>query len=541
MAKAGRPLIGVVLLSAALHAVGIARTSLPSQDGLKFLAVARQFRSQPWSSVIRGTDRHPLYPLCIAGVEPLVSALRGPGPDSERLAAQCVSAGASVLLLWPLFGFARRVFDERTALLCCLLYAVLPLSVEVGHDTLSDPLALLLFTLALYFGQRAWTSGSLSCAIACGLAAGLGYWTRPEVAVVAAVITALGVVRVVPGVLRRSQIPDRGSPIRTGGLSRMFCDPRSVICDLRSPRTLNPALLTACAFLAVVGVYALVKGEVSEKLALRRTAAIPSVHDTPRSASLRLPSGLDGRRWDFAPKEESDAPRPAGLIEATLRALLVGVEASGWVLAPFALWAGWRVRSGPGRAIALAYLLLFGAVLVRHAAIFGYLSSRHALSLVIVTLPWAAAGLIDVLGKVARRRGARRVAVALMVLVGLSTALRPLHASRWGHLQAGRWLEACRGPAEAILDTRGWAAFVAGEPTYDPWHVGQALSDRRLAYIVIGADELNAPSRRAETWRSLLAFTSNRVAAFPAREGGAGEDVLVYRFHPPDSWEDLAR
>ena len=83
-----RWLYAVAALSAALHLVGMARTPLPAQDGLKFLRVARQFQSRPWEDVVRGSDQHPLYPAFVAMCEPVVSTVIGPGPDAWRVAAQ---------------------------------------------------------------------------------------------------------------------------------------------------------------------------------------------------------------------------------------------------------------------------------------------------------------------------------------------------------------------------------------------------------------------------------------------------------------------
>jgi hypothetical protein len=90
-----------------------------------------------------------------------------------------------------------------------------------------------------------------------------------------------------------------------------------------------------------------------------------------------------------------------------------------------------------------------------------------------------------------------------------------------------------------VLDTRGWAAFVSGRPSYDYWHVRQAFTDAHLAYIVVGTDELNAPSRRAATLRAVLAYAARPVAEFPERRDGRGVGVRVYRFHRPGSWEGL--
>ena len=103
-----RWLVAVAAFAAILHGWGMARTPLPAQDGLKFLRVAREFQGQPWLDVLRSSDQHPLYPALIALVEPPLALVLGPGPLPWRLAAQGVSALASILLLWPLHALTRR-------------------------------------------------------------------------------------------------------------------------------------------------------------------------------------------------------------------------------------------------------------------------------------------------------------------------------------------------------------------------------------------------------------------------------------------------
>src|SRR5262249_52362820 len=122
-----RPLIAVALLAAALHAVGIARSTLPAQDGLKFLRTARAFQNGPWADVVRDSDQHPLYPALVALVEPAVAAVAGRGPDTWRVAGQLVAALASIGLLVPLHGLARSLFSPRVADLTALGFMLLPL------------------------------------------------------------------------------------------------------------------------------------------------------------------------------------------------------------------------------------------------------------------------------------------------------------------------------------------------------------------------------------------------------------------------------
>lgn len=508
----------VILLAAALHVVGIARTPLPAQDGLKFIATARRFQTEPALDVIRGTDRHPLYPALVALVEPLFASVLGHGPDSWRIAAQGVSAIASLLLLVPLYGLARALFDERTAALTALLSVLLPLPAEIGHDTLSDSLALLAILGSMRLGELALRTERGGAAVACGVVAGLGFLARPEVLVAPLAVGVAGLVR-----------------------------PQLVLPRVAQWRLFGVAL----SFLVVVGTYALAKGEFSEKLALRRAVPVAASVRAPKAAVKRLPPGLDDPRWDFSAKEESNAPAPASLATAVARVLVRWAEGMAWFLAPLAILGAFRARTSESgrwaKRLLVAYLALFSAVLLRHTMTLGYLSDRHVLSLVLVSLPWAAAGALACGRRLAdgrqwtasRRRGWACAVLAIAIGTGAAVQGKPGHPSRWGHQAAGRWLIKHAAPGDAVLDTRGWAAFVSGLPSYDYWHVGQALSDARLSYVVVGSDELAAASRRAATLKAVLAFAGTRVATFPERSDGRGSAVCVYRFLSPDSWEGL--
>jgi hypothetical protein len=543
----------LLALAAALHLAGMARAIVPAQDGLKFLRVARRFQTQPWSEVIRGSDQHPLYPALVALAQPAVAWTIGDGPDAWRIAAQGVSALAAIALIFPLCWMTRALFDGQVAALAALLLVLLPGPAEIGHETLSDATALVLFATAIWLGEIALRTRGLAAALGCGIAAGLGYWARPEVAVVPVAVLAVAAVLG----LATQETP---SPLGEGRGEGEGASPAAKAhdphpnppptgeggTDFASSRAPYAAL--AVAFLFLVGSYALIKGEVSEKLAIRRGATIASRHDVHRPVAHPLPKGLDDPRWDFSAKEESGHPDWLGLGTAARRLAAEWAAGLGWAFAPLALWGAWRVRAGAGRLLIAAYVLLFTALALRHATTLGYLSGRHALTLVVASLPWAAAGTLDVARRLRRRFGwdeaasRRRAWAALAVLVMAGVAIqqaRPGHPSRWGHREAGRWLAAHAGVGEAVLDTRGWAAFVSARPSYDYWHVRQALSDAHLAYVVVGADELAAPSRRAATLRALLAYAAEPVAAFPGRCGGPGRDVQVYRFRRPESWEGL--
>jgi hypothetical protein len=118
--------------------------------------------------------------------------------------------------------------------------------------------------------------------------------------------------------------------------------------------------------------------------------------------------------------------------------------------------------------------------------------------------------------------------------------LRPNHRSRLSHYEAGQWLAKHGQPADAVLDTRGWARFVSGLRGYDYWHVRQALTDSHLSYVVVGLDELAAGSERAKTLNAVLAFAADPIQEFRSTADDPDEGVRIYRFRSPESWKGIA-
>jgi hypothetical protein len=526
-----RCLLAIVALSAILHTISIARTLLPAQDGLKFIKVARQFQTNPWPDVVRDTDQHPLYPALIAAAEPIVALFAGRGPDTWRIAAQGVAAFASLGLLFPLYGLARSLFDERIACMAVAIYALLPIPAEVGHDTLSDSVGLLATLTCLRLGSVALRTGSGRIGLAAGTAAGIGYLARPDVILAP---LALGLIWL--------------------STSARRLDVRS---SLASP--VMPAL--GLSVLVSVGAYALVKGQVSEKLALRHAASLGQQRIMVRPVPLWLPKGLDSPQWDFSAKEEGDRFTIKGPRKALEWIVIDWWDELCCGFAVMAVWGFVRQRFILGlcrkcdpdddgrtqRRVIAVFAAVFLMALVRHSTTLGYVSGRHTLPLTMISAPWAAAGTFVCLrGLGVKLPWSQQVAWAtgiagmgLVVAVLVAYQLRPSHPTRWGHWAAGNWLARHAGPGEAVLDTRGWARFVSGAPGYDYWHVRQALTDSRLSYVVVGHEDLDGRSPRARTLGALLAYAATPVQEFPTIVGERNFGVRIYRFHRPDSWEGM--
>ncbi len=86
----------------------------------------------------------------------------------------------SSLVVLPLYGFARRQFDDTVALVSCLLYAVHPIFIQWSPEIMRDPTFWFLFTLSLYLQWRAVTEVRIVLAFAAGLSTTLAMLTRFE-------------------------------------------------------------------------------------------------------------------------------------------------------------------------------------------------------------------------------------------------------------------------------------------------------------------------------------------------------------------------
>ena len=86
----------------------------------------------------------------------------------------------SSLVVLPLWGWVRRQFDDRVALVACLLYAVHPKFIIESPEVMRDPTFWFLFTLAIYCMWRAVTEVRYGYFIATGAAITLASLTRVE-------------------------------------------------------------------------------------------------------------------------------------------------------------------------------------------------------------------------------------------------------------------------------------------------------------------------------------------------------------------------
>ena len=101
------------------------------------------------------------------------------GLDWETAAALWGVTISSLVVL-PLWGWVRRQFDDRVALVACLLYIVHPKFIEWSPEVMRDQTFWFLFMLAIYWLWRAVTEVRYGYFIAAGAAITLASVTRIE-------------------------------------------------------------------------------------------------------------------------------------------------------------------------------------------------------------------------------------------------------------------------------------------------------------------------------------------------------------------------
>lgn len=156
------------LLPRALMALKI---SSVCPDGVLYIQLAKSLEQGNLQGGLQEM-RLNTFPVLLLGLHRL-------GMDWE-LAAKVWGVLISSLTILPLFGLARRQFDDRTAIVACLLYAFHAKMIEWSPELIRDPTFWFLFTLALYLLWRAVSEVRLGFFALGGAAMVLALLTRVE-------------------------------------------------------------------------------------------------------------------------------------------------------------------------------------------------------------------------------------------------------------------------------------------------------------------------------------------------------------------------
>lgn len=410
------PAVVLAALAFLLRVWVLVRVPLIETDGVRYVAIARQFQEagSPFDQLF-----HPLYPMCIAAIQPLVG-------DWE-LAGRLVSAFFGAALVLPAWALARAVLGGPAALVSAALLAVHPGLVRNGAAVLTEATYTFVLVLGVWAAWRGLVTERRAWLPAAGLLFGLGYLARPESALYLVGLIALALIAA-----RRSARPWRSA--------------------LWAPVSLAAFLLPSGPYLlylrGAVGYWTL-SGKVAHNIGQDFGSAMTGGgSDVGRLVSQggTLARRLLENGYLFEKYALSDL-LPGVLALFLLPGLLARAREEGWLR-----------REG----------FLLGAALPPFATLAFHLESRVFLPALPFVLPIAAAGILAAASWAARGRAAGSVAVAatlLSVMALLPYTLRPILRPDPGeriYREVARWVAATQPRDAVLMDRKPFVAFYSG-------------------------------------------------------------------------------
>lgn len=510
----------LLLLASGSRAWLISHTEVAARDSVGFIRFALELERYPWKEVLQRNLQHPGYPAVLLAVSwPVRQLWGGTTAASMQFSAQLASALAGVLLILPMYYLGRDLFGRRAAFWGTALFQCLPVSARVMSDGLSEATFLLLATTALWLAVCGMRSRRVASFAGCGLFSGLAYLTRPEGALI---IPATGLVLLATQFIsawRRSW-------------------PRALACVA--------ALLVTAA--VVASPYVLVNGRLTNKPTPRRLWE--KTGDEASATRHRVQGPLTASVLAiYAPETLKD--RHLWGLYAIATEVTKDFHYLAVVPLLIGLWSFREQLKTCGAWVLLVLCLLHFLILWRVAVVVGYVSDRHALVLVLCCVFLAADGvfaLSEMLAVLARwissgrttqavtMGQSGRLSVVLLVVIlgfGLEEALKPLHANRAGHRQAGLWLAEHTTVADPIVDPFCWAHYYAGrvfsEGDTPPGSPGYVPTQ----YVVLEKSPTSEHSRLPTIhYARALATRGQVVYHWPVERPEAAAKILVYAVRP---------
>lgn len=519
--------VGLLALSSLVQSWCVGRSVVPALDAVRYVAEAERIERVGFRAALHDGMQRPLFPAAIALVHRTLQGGGYRGNDAWRWSAQLAAALPLVLSVVPVYGLTLLLVGRRAAAVAGVLYCVLPEVARLGADGIGDSTHLLWFSLAAVtlvaalarrMESRRWVGlGLFAGGVLCG------------VAMLCRVESFLLLPALACAVL---WMPDQRSWVRR------------IAFGARDVGLMGAGVVLAIGLVWVAWGPPPMLGRL-QRLDQSGMAQRADVRTGQLQTAAADPS-------EFAPKESSVSSRSFGFASALAELASELPHVYHYWIGGLVLWGGWLARAGRTRAtdrFVQAFLALFVMGLLVYAARAGYLSGRHLLPLVVLTIGWAGVGGLDVCQRLAVRcaalvertsvrwsslaRPQRLASVGLVVFVlgCLPRTLAPLHASRLGHREAAQWLARHAPGEERVLDTRGWTGLYSGRHTYRYDAAREAFADRDLGFVVVEAHELHYDSPRSRRLASLLSAAARQVATFGAEARHPGQAVLVFRWN----------
>ncbi len=378
-----------------------------------------------------------IYPVILLG-------LRATGLDWQ-VTGEWFSVLMATLTVLPLFGWIRRQFDDRVAIVACLLYAFHPKFVAYTPLIIRDPAYWFLFALSLYLIWRAILEIRVWLFLAAGLALTLVVHTRFEgwLLLVPLLLWSAARLRAVPG--RRRQLV-------LGTMGTLAVIPLSIVL-------VNVTLLrdAPCWSLVRPAHQRALMDWTRDMLGLGTVRKISSVSSDPASArggetappvAQTAPTTTADEALLARPLEVSSYPV---LMEKTAVRLVKMYSYAFGFVALCGVWGQRRMYVRFEHLVLLGMsLVLFGMVAIRLSVT--RIDLRYYVPMILVSFPWMALGILWLSDRfialtsrwcawnASKRKGVIAAALVLTIVLGLPEMKFSSAAGMQHQAAIGSWI-----------------------------------------------------------------------------------------------------
>ena len=407
------------------------------RDGIRFLALADYYFS---GLFLKGLSNayHPLYPL-------LISIIGGVSGDFE-FAGKLISLTFSSFTVIFVYLLGKTIYDAKTGLIGGLFFIAQPQCVRCSVDVLSDSTFLFFLVVGFYLGIRGGTQEKKVrwWCLGAGICSGLAYLTRPEGIFV--VFFLLGWY-FLQWVLRHKKI----THFLAGGSIVVFA-----FFLVATPYILFIKNHTGTWQISMkASVVSMVRSLEEKTEAKTSTAIVPS----PSSPELPLPA-LSQEPADeqiLAPIKPREPFHGGDIWKSLTYPPLRFIETYHFLLFFFLLFGIWTETNRKERTLGVVLLLFVATYLAGLCYLYytvSYVSRRHFLPAIIISLPVAGTGFWELQRQLSKwmmrwdvawgKKSAAHSAIILLLitlLILLPTTLKPQGEDKLSLKQAAFWVK----------------------------------------------------------------------------------------------------
>lgn len=478
--------------------IALGRIHLISRDSIKFLALAKFYFS---GLFLKGLSDafHPLYPI-------LISLCGGVSGDFE-LAGKLISLTLSSVTVIFVYLIGKTIYDSKTGLIGGLFFIVQPQCVMYSVDVLSDSTFLFFLVVSFYLGIKGGKEEKkfLWWCLGAGICSGLAYLTRPEGIFV--VFFLLGWY-FLQWIFHNKKITHFLAASGIVFFAFFLVATPYILFIKNHTGTWQISMKTS-----VVSMVRSLQKAKEEKTA---TEVIPSP-SSPKDVEVKVVAPVQSKeRVDaqaLSPIKPREPFQGGNMWKSMTRPPLKFIETYHFLLFLFLLFGIWTEIKRKERTLGVVLLLFVATYLLGLCYLYyivSYVSRRHFLSAIIISLPVAGAGFWELQRQLSKWMmrwnftGSKKIAshsaliiLFITLLILIPTTLKPQGEDKLPLKQAAFWIkENKKKPFPMIMSNEPLVGYYAGGnnlliPALSYADFVNYINVRQVDYLVFAERDIN--------------------------------------------------